>query len=181
MLEEILRTEQDERIQRSVVRALISSDNQRARSSMRALIDRKDAPVEPPCRSDQQLQQRSRDDRKTPRTCAVLYSRADNDRVKRAIINAVARIGGQENDQWLLDIAKNPNEPSQLRATAIARLDRSNISIADLSSSTTPPDSYDVRSRIVSFARKPQGARGGGQARRHHQEQHRSRTSARRR
>src|SRR5206468_9904311 len=45
MLEEILRTEQDERIQRAVVRTLTSSDNSRARSSMRALIDRKDAPL----------------------------------------------------------------------------------------------------------------------------------------
>src|SRR6185436_2322271 len=43
MLEELLRTDPDERIQRSVVRTLTSSDNSRARSSMRALIERKDA------------------------------------------------------------------------------------------------------------------------------------------
>ena len=41
----MLRTEQDEHIQRAAVRALTSSDNPRARSSMRALIDRKDAPI----------------------------------------------------------------------------------------------------------------------------------------
>ena len=31
-----------------------------------------------------------------------LYTRADNDRLKEAIINAIGRIGGQENDQWIL-------------------------------------------------------------------------------
>ena len=45
LLEELLRTEQEDRIQRAVVRTLTSSDNAKARSSMRALIDRKDAPV----------------------------------------------------------------------------------------------------------------------------------------
>ena len=45
VLEEILRTEQNERIQRSVVRTLASSDNPRARTAIRAIIDRKDAPL----------------------------------------------------------------------------------------------------------------------------------------
>lgn len=149
MLEEILRTEQDERIQRSVIRALVSSDNQRARSSMRALIDRKDAPINLRVEAISSFN----NDRATTEDAAYLrslYSRADNDRVKDAIINAVARIGGQENEQWVLNLAKSPNEPSQLRATAIARLVRSNVSIADLSKLYDAADSYDVRSRIVS-------------------------------
>jgi HEAT repeat protein len=149
MLEEILRTEQDERIQRSVIRALVSSDNQRARSSMRALIDRKDAPINLRVEAISSFN----NDRATTDDAAYLrslYSRADTDRVKDAIINAVARIGGQENEQWVLNLAKSPNEPSQLRATAIARLVRSNISIADLSKLYDAADSYDVRSRIVS-------------------------------
>jgi HEAT repeat protein len=148
MLEEILRTEQDERIQRSVIRALVSSDNQRARSSMRALIDRKDAPINLRVEAISSFN----NERATTEDAAYLrslYSRADNDRVKDAIINAVARIGGQENEQWVLNLAKSPNEPSQLRATAIARLVRSNVSIADLSKLYDAADSYDVRSRIV--------------------------------
>src|SRR6185437_3044251 len=44
-LEDILRTDQDERIQRAAMRSLMSSDNPKARSSIRALIERKDAPI----------------------------------------------------------------------------------------------------------------------------------------
>ncbi|HEY9225246.1 MAG TPA: HEAT repeat domain-containing protein, partial [Gemmatimonadaceae bacterium] len=80
-----------------------------------------------------------------------LYSRVDNDRVKDAIINAIAKIGGPENDQWVLNLAKNTSEPSQFRATAIQRLMRSNISIADLIKLYDASDSYDVRSRLVNI------------------------------
>ena len=149
MLEEILRTEQDEQIQRSVVRTLTSSDNPKARSSMRALIDRKDAPIALRVEAVSAFN----NDRATTEDAAYLrslYTRADNDRLKDAIINALARIGGSENEQWILNIAKNQNEPSQLRATAIGRLMRSNLPVADLIKLYDASDSYDVRSRIVS-------------------------------
>jgi HEAT repeat protein/TolA-binding protein len=149
MLEELLRTEQDERIQRAVVRTLTSSDNPKARSSMRALIDRKDAPINLRIEAVSSFS----NDRATTEDAAYLrslYARADNDRLKEAIVNALARIGGQENDLWILGIAKNQSEPSQLRATAISRLMRSNLPIADLIKLYDASDSYDVRSRIVS-------------------------------
>jgi HEAT repeat protein/TolA-binding protein len=148
-LEELLRTEQDERIQRAVVRTLTSSDNPKARSSMRALIDRKDAPINLRIEAISSFS----NDRATTEDAAylrALYARADNDRLKEAIVNALARIGGQENDLWVLGIAKNLNEPSQLRATAISRLMRANLPIADLIKLYDASDSYDVRSRIVS-------------------------------
>jgi HEAT repeat protein len=149
MLEEILRTEQDEQIQRSVVRTLTSSDNPKARSSMRALIDRKDAPIALRVEAVNAFS----NDRATTEDAAYLrslYARADNDRLKEAIINALGRIGGSENEQWILNIAKNQSEPSQLRAAAISRLMRSNLPVGDLIKLYDASDSYDVRSRIVS-------------------------------
>jgi HEAT repeat protein/TolA-binding protein len=149
-LEEILRTEQDEQVQRSVVQTLMSSDNQKARSSMRALIDRKDVPVT--LRTS--VLSSFNADRSTPDDAAYLrnnYSKIDNDRVKQSVIGAIARIGGAENEQWLLRLANNPNEPSQLRSIAISRLVNANsISIADLSKLYDNSDSYDMRRQIVS-------------------------------
>ena len=149
MLEEILRTEQDQDIQRSVVRTLTSSDNARARSSMRALIDRKDAPINLRIEAVNSFN----NDRATNDDAAYLrslYSRADDDRLKNAVISAVARIGGSENDQWVLNLAKNQNEPSQFRATAISRLMRSNMPVSDLIKLYDASESYDIRNRIVS-------------------------------
>jgi HEAT repeat protein/TolA-binding protein len=160
MLEELLRTDQEERIQRAAIRTLNSSENQRARNSMRALIDRKDAPISLRLEaiSSFSAERSTTDDANYLRN---LYSRADNDRLKEAAINAVARIGGPENDQWILNLARNTNEPSQFRATAISRLIRSNISIGDLSKLYDAADSYDVRSRIVNVLenrREPEAA-----------------------
>jgi len=149
MLEDILRTEQDQNIQRAVVRTLTASDNQKARSSMRALIDRKDA--SPTLRVD--AINAFNNERATPDDAAYLrslYSRADNDQVKLAVIDAVGRIGGQENDQWVLNLAKNQSEPSQFRARAISRMMRGTMSVADMGKLYDAADSYDIRTRIVS-------------------------------
>src|SRR4029077_14798159 len=87
-LEELLRTEQDERIQRSVVRSLMQSDNPKARSSMRALIDRKDAPVNLRIEAINSYNNdhTTADDAAYLRT---LYGKAESDQMKRAIIDAV--------------------------------------------------------------------------------------------
>src|SRR5262249_34788376 len=130
VLEEMLRTEQDERIQGSIVRALTSSDNAKARTSMRALIDRKDAALNLRIEAINSFNS----DRTTADDAAylrTLYGRADNDRIKDAIISALARIGGQENNDFILAIAKNTNESSQLRSAAISRMMRSNMSVAE--------------------------------------------------
>jgi HEAT repeat protein len=148
-LEEILRTEQDERIQRAAVKTLTSSDNARARSSMRALVDRKDAPM----RLRIEAINSFASERTTTDDAAYLrnlYSRADSDQMKEAIINAISRIGGPENDKWILNLANNNSEPSQLRGIAINRLLRSNIGVPELARLYDASDAYDIRRAIVS-------------------------------
>jgi TolA-binding protein/HEAT repeat protein len=147
-LEDLLRTETDENIQRSIVRTLVSSDNAKARTSMRALIDRKDAPMSLRIEAINSYN----NDRATTDDAAylrTLYGKADSDRLKDAIIGAVARMGGQENDQWVLAIARNPNETSQARGTAISRLIRSNMPVIDIVKLYDAADNYNVRSQIV--------------------------------
>ena len=148
-LEDLLRTETDESIQRSIVRTLTSSDNPKARSSMRALIDRKDAPLNLRLEAISSYSS----DRATTDDAAYLrnlYGKADNDRMKDAIINAVSRMGGQENDQWVLAIARNPNESSQARGDGDLRaLIRSNMPVIDIVKLYDAADTYNVRSQIV--------------------------------
>ena len=148
-LEDMLRSDQDERIQRAAIRALNSSDNVRARSGMRALIDRKDAPANLRIEAINSFAS----DRTTNDDAAYLrglYPKAENDRTKEAILNSISRIGGADNDQFVLNVAKNPNESSQLRSSALSRLSRSpSVTSADWSKIYDAADSYDVRSRIV--------------------------------
>jgi len=149
-LEDILKTEQDERIQRAAVRALMSSDNARARASMRALIDRKDAPLNLRIEAISSLNT-DRATQEDVKYLRDLYARAESDAMKRAIIDAVGRMGGTETDQWILSIARNNNESSSIRATAMSRLYRSNISIADLNKLYDAADSRDIRQQIISI------------------------------
>ena len=149
-LEDILKTEQDERIQRAAVRALMNSDNQRARASMRALIDRKDAPVNLRIEAISSLNS-DRATQEDVKYLRDLYARAESDAMKRAIIDAVGRMGGTETDQWILSIARNNNESSSIRATAMSRLYRSNISVADLNKLYDTADSRDIRVQIISI------------------------------
>ena len=123
-LEDVLRTEQDERIQTAAVRTLASSDNPRARKAIRAFIDRKDVPLNLRREAIRSITigRATTDDAAYLRE---LYARADNDELKQAIVGAASRIPGKETEDWILSIAKNPNEPSAVRGDAIGVVMRS--------------------------------------------------------
>src|SRR5581483_4420547 len=62
------------------------------------------------------------------------------------------RMGGAENDQWVLNIARNPNEPSQLRSAALARFGRSgSIAISELAKLYDTSDSQVMRQQIINI------------------------------
>lgn len=151
-LEEMLRSEQDERIQRAAVHALMASDNQRARASMRALIDRKEAPLNLRIEAISSFNS----DRATNDDAAYLrglYGKADNDQLKNAIVNAVSRMGGSENDQWVISVARNTNESSSVRSNALSRLSRSpTITTGDLMKLyDASSESSEIRGRIITM------------------------------
>jgi HEAT repeat protein len=62
-----------------------------------------------------------------------VYAKTESRPVKSAIISAVGRIGGTTNEQWLLSIAKNPNEETALRREALSRIKTSALPISELS------------------------------------------------
>jgi HEAT repeat protein/TolA-binding protein len=148
-LEDLLRTSDDERIQRSAVRALISSDSPRARSSVRALLDRRDAPETVRI---QVLDAYTRD-HGTPDDAdylRALYTHAESERFKMALIGAIARIGGKENQDWLVGLVRNANESVQLRSTALQRLSRTDVPIADFARMYDVADSRSLRVQLLS-------------------------------
>jgi HEAT repeat protein len=160
-LEEMLRSEQDERIQRAAVHALMASDSPRARSSMRTLIDRKDSPLNLRIEAISSFNS----ERATADDAAYLrglFAKADNDQMKNAILSTLSRMGGTENDQFVLSVARNNNESSSIRSNALSRLSRSpTISTADLMKLyDASSESSEIRNRIIGMlgARKDQEA-----------------------
>ena len=148
-LEDILRTSDDERIQRTAVRALMSSESSGARTSLRGLLERRDASES----LRLQVLEAYSKERSTPDDAAYLrslYRNADSERMKVAIIGALARIGGKDNQDWLVGIVRNTNESSQIRSAALQRLSRSDLPIGDIGRLYDAADSRSMREQLVS-------------------------------
>jgi TolA-binding protein/HEAT repeat protein len=147
-LEDILRTADDERVQRVAVRAIMSSENPRARTSLRGLLERRDASE---TLRMQVLEAYSRE-RSTPDDAAYLrwlYPRSESERMKLAIIGALARIGGKDNQDWLAAVVRNTSESSQLRSAALQRLSRSDIAISEIGRMYDAADSRSMREQLI--------------------------------
>lgn len=116
-LEDLMKSD-DDRVQRAAVRALTTYPSPRARTAMRSLIENNGA--------NEQLRMTAIDafnsDRSTLDDATWLrsiYSKVDNARIKGRIVNAVSRIGGDQNEQWLMSLAKNEDESIDVRTNAL--------------------------------------------------------------
>jgi HEAT repeat protein len=147
-LEDLLRTSNDERVQRSAVRALSSHESPRARRSLRALIERSDVP--------EQLRreaigsfERERSSAEDAAYIRSLYGRLESEKLRESVINAVGRLGGTDNEQWLANLVKNANEPMQLRAAALNRLGRTTLPIAEFSKMYDAATERGIREQVM--------------------------------
>lgn len=148
VLEELVRTDKEERIQRAAVRALVQHPSARARTVVRALVDRED--VSERIRSE--ALSAFSPERATADDVAwlqSLYARLQSTSLKQRALSAITRIGGNEVDQWLITIVRNDNEPSSVRATAMRRIGRT-LPIADLGRLYDSASQQRLRLEIIS-------------------------------
>ncbi len=145
-LEDLLKSD-DERVQRAAVRALTTFPSPRARTAMRTLIENNSA--------NEQLRITAVDafgsDRSTLDDASWLrgiYSKVDNTRIKARIVSAVSRIGGEQNDQWLLSLAKNEDESIEVRQNALRSVART-IDIASLNKFYDGVSARPLRTEII--------------------------------
>lgn len=153
-IEEMARTPGNEELQRSAIAALGRSDSPRARQSIRNIVERTDlnenlraaalSSIDVDHTSDNGAYIRS------------VYPRLDTPRLKAAAIRAVARTGGNDSDQWLLSIVRNPNEPADIRAMALSYAGRSTIPIADLTKMYDVAGDRPLREQLIRlYAQRP--------------------------
>ena len=153
-LEELLRTSPDEQTQRAAVSALGALDSDASRRAIRAIIERNDAAER--VRTEAILSiAREKDGRQVSAEelnyLRALYSRMPTTRLKEAVLSAVSRVPAVENEQFLLGIARNVNEPPQLRAAALQRLGRMETAkVEDIARLYEVADSRGMREQILS-------------------------------
>ena len=152
-LEELLRTSTDEQTQRSVISALGSIDSDRARKAVRTIIERSDAAER--VRYDAILSLSREREGRAVSTDEVnylrsLYQKIDAPRLREAVLTSVSRIETPENVQFLLGVARNENETTSLRATALQRLGRMNsVGLNDIAKLYDVADSRSLREQIL--------------------------------
>jgi HEAT repeat protein len=152
-IEEMARTPGNEQLQRAAIEALGRSDAPRARQSLRNIIERTD--LSEGLRVTALL---SVDGDHVSDNGAYIRSicpRLDTPRLKVAAIRSLARIGGSDNDQFLLSIVRNQNESSDVRATALRFVGRSSIAIGDLAKMYDVAGDRRLREQLISlYARR---------------------------
>jgi HEAT repeat protein len=129
-IEEIARTPGNESLQRSAISALGRSDSPRARQSLRAIIERTDLSESLRASALASIDA----DRTTDNGAYIraLYPRLETPRLKSSALRAIARIGGSDNEKFLLSVVANQNEPVDVRGMALSYAGVSTIPIGDL-------------------------------------------------
>ena len=152
-IEEMARTPGNEQLQRAAIEALGRSDNPRARQSLRNIIERNDI-----AENLRMTALSSVDAEHSPDNGAYIrsiYPKLESSRLKAAAVRAAARIGGNDNDQWLLSIVRNQSEPSEVRASALRFAGRSTIPIGDLTKMYDVAGDRPLREQLLAlYARR---------------------------
>lgn len=81
----------------------------------------------------------------------AVYGKAQSRSLKLAIVETLARGGGDGADQWLMGIARDPSEDARFRSVALSRLRRSDIAIADLAKLYDTFTERELRATMVTI------------------------------
>ena len=151
VLEELVRSD-EERIQRAAIRALVRHQSTRAKASVRSLVERDDVSerVRSEALSAFNSEQATSDDIAWLR---ALYAKMTTPTLKARTLGAIVRVGGPEVDQWLVTIARDDAQPSEIRATAMRRIGQT-MSIADLGRLYDSATNRRFRSEVISVLGK---------------------------
>ena len=151
VLEELTRSD-DERIQRASIRSLVRHPSARARTSVRTLVERDDVSerVRSEALSAFDAERATADDVAWLR---ALYAKVTTNSLKARTLSAIVRVGGPEVDQWLASIARDDNQPSEIRATAMRRIGET-MPIADLGRLYDTATQQRFRSEIINVLGK---------------------------
>ena len=153
LLEEALRTSNEERMQRYIISALGNVDSDRARMAVRAIIERTDAPERVRAEAITSLG-RVRHDRTPPAEelayLRQLYGKVETQRLKEAVLVAASRAPTAENQAFLLSVVRNQNEIPSLRASALQRLvQHDTYKVEDIARLYEVADARSLREQIL--------------------------------
>ncbi|MEO5569032.1 MAG: HEAT repeat domain-containing protein, partial [Gemmatimonadaceae bacterium] len=140
----------DEYVQRAAVRSLMRSDNIKARSALKtAMLEKRDAPESQRLEAIRSFDRENMTQDDANYLRGVFMRKDESDRIKEAVLGVLASVPSEENVKFLLDIAKNPNESSTLRARALRTVTRTTLSVDEVIKLYDASDSRPMRQSLV--------------------------------
>jgi tetratricopeptide (TPR) repeat protein len=137
----------------AAIEALGSSDNPRARTIVHSLITRTDLNERFRAFALQSIDAEHTEDGGA--FLRSIYPQLDQPSLQLADIRAIARVGGPDNDQWLLGLVKSQNVSLDVRRVALGYAGRSTISIGDLVRMYDTMADRPLREQLISlYARR---------------------------
>ena len=146
-LEELMKSSDDQSVQREAIRALARNANPRARAGIKALVERSDVSEQLRITAlDAFDQERATQD--DINWLQGLYSKVESPKIRSRIISAMGRLGGTQNEKWFTTLANNENESIDVRLEAVRRAGQS-MDIAALGRLYDQTGQRQLRSEIV--------------------------------
>ncbi len=149
MLEELVRTSSDEKTQVSAVMALSTSDLPRSRLALRSIIERGNTPYSVRRAAISSFTSSSRVTAEESAWLRQLHGVIGDVRLKSVIVSSLVRVGGEENQQWLAAMVRNPSEPIDVRNAALGAINTSKTPIATLAALYDSLSERSLREQLV--------------------------------
>lgn len=158
-LQSILAESEDETLQERAVFAISQHPDEQASAVLRSYAARQDAPRK--LREQAIFWIGQRQDRESGAFLRDLYSRLQDRELKEKVIFGVGQSPGEEDRRWLLDLARNGQEPIELRKNALFWAGQSGeLAVADLAGLYESMPDREMREQVI-FALANGGSREG--------------------
>jgi HEAT repeat protein len=146
-LDSILRTSKDPSLQEKALFALSQHDSPRAQQALRGYAERGDLPVETREKAIFWIGQQG--GKENEAFLRSLYGRVKEVDLREKVLFSLSQAGGDENVRWLLGIAKDAGQPTELRKKALFWAGQADAPIADLTALYAAMPDREMREQLI--------------------------------
>ncbi|NIW35161.1 MAG: outer membrane protein assembly factor BamD [Gemmatimonadetes bacterium] len=147
VLEEILVTSEDDEMRHNALFALSQHDSQRAEQTLRDFALQEDAPASLRAQAIMWIGQK--DTPEANRFLRRIYETTDAREIKESVFLTLAQRGGEENRQFLMDIAMDETEERGIRHQAMYWAARTGMPLSDLRQLYESVDDRELKEAII--------------------------------
>ncbi|HEX2220833.1 MAG TPA: HEAT repeat domain-containing protein [Gemmatimonadales bacterium] len=146
-LDSILRTSTDRRLQDKAIFALSQQNSPRARQALRTFAERSDAPESLREQVIFWIGQSGGPESGT--YLRQLFGRVQGEELRKKILFSLSQMGGQENGKWLIGVARDRNQPLELRKQALFWAGQGDAPAADLVNLYGSFDDREMKEQLI--------------------------------